>query len=58
MLRLVIMTKARVASDMAVEEHHKTQNNCVNGGHNNTDPYMNKAAFSCSVQLNENYSQQ
>lgn len=29
MLRLVIMTKARVASDMAVEEHCNTQYKCV-----------------------------
>lgn len=41
MLRLVIMTKARVASDMAVEVHHNTQDKCVTGGQNNTDPYMN-----------------
>lgn len=52
------MTKARVASDMAVEEDHNTQYKCVTGGQNNTDPYMDKAAFSCSVQLNESYSQQ
>lgn len=58
MLRLVIMTKARVASDMAVEEHHNTQYKCVTKGQNNTDPYMNKAAFSCSVQLNESYRQE